>query len=264
MFGYEILFVHGAWAGPWVWGSWAATLAAEGWAVRSLTLPGHAPGDGDFSFGLDDYAAYLEGSMDRPDKTVLVGHSMGAWVCLRVLERQRCAASVLLAPVPLSGVPSRTRNALVKMDLWGGLKTLFFGRPAVLPEALVRTVCFTPQTPETVVRRFGSRLVPESARATRQMAWMGLTGPRVSPKKLARLQEGVPHLLLASEQDFFFRPMELRATAEALGARMEVVEGYPHCMMEVDEDRALVRRVDDWLRERLGYTPRGLEARAPE
>lgn len=257
MFGYEVLFVHGAWAGPWVWGSWAAHLAAEGWAVRSLTLPGHAPGESEFPHGLQAYADYVAGSMDRPEKTVLVGHSMGGWACLRVLERQRCAASVLLAPVPLTGVPARTRNALVRMDLWGGLRTLLLGRPAVLPDRLVRTVCFTPQTPEATVERFRSRLVPESARATRQMAWMGLTGPRVDRRRLARTQEGVPHLVLASPGDFFFRPEEVRDTAAALGASLEVVEGYPHCMMEVDEDRALVCRVDGWLRAKLGYEPSG-------
>jgi len=259
MFGYEILLVHGAGAGPWVWAPWAAYLASEGWAVRSLTLPGHAPGDSSFDQGLEDYVRYLDGSVDRPERTVLLGHSMGGWVCLKYLERQRVAASLLVAPLPLGGVPGRTRRALVRLAPLAGLRTLVLGTPARLKdEALARTLLFLPSTPEAIVRRHWERLVPESARAIRQMAWMGLTGLGVDRKRLRRTQAGTPHRILASPDDFFFRPAELRETASALGADLAERPGYPHCMIDVDEDRSLVREVDAWLRAQLAFEPVGI------
>lgn len=258
MFGYEVLFVHGAGAGPWVWAPWAAYLASEGWAVRSLTLPGHAPGDGEPRHGLEDYVRYLAGSVDRPEKTILFGHSMGGWVCLKYMETQRVSASLLVAPLPIDGAPGRTRRGLARLAPGTGLKTVLLGRPAQLPdESVARALLFLPSTPEAIVHRHWEKLVPESARAIRQMAWMRLTGLRVRPRSLARAQAGVPHRVFASPDDFFFRPDELRETAEALGATLEEHPGYPHCMIDVDEDRALVRRADDWLRTALGVEPRG-------
>lgn len=258
MFGYEILLVHGAWAGPWVWGSWAPYLASEGWAVRSLTLPGHAPGDEDFTHGLSDFARYVDGSLDPNAKTILIGHSMGGWLCLKAMEKQPVAASVLISPLPIEGVPSRSRNALTRMDPWGAARTLLFGQPAPVPsEEILRAMDFLPSTPEQVVKRFRRQMVPESAAAIRQMAWLRWTGPRVNRKRLAQSQSGIPHLLLASPDDFFFRPEELAATAKALGAEVALQPGLPHYMMEVDQDLSLARKVDGWLRERLACSPRG-------
>lgn len=258
MFGYEILFVHGAGAGPWVWAPWGAYLASEGWAVRSLTLPGHAPGDPESRHGLEDYVRYLQGSVDRPERTVLVGHSMGGWVCLKYMERHRVAASLLVAPLPVGGAPRRTRGALARLVPLDGIRTLLLGRPARLRDAgVARAVLFLPSTPEAVVRRHWERLLPESARAIRQMAWMRLTGPRVNRKALSQTQSGVPHLVFASPDDFFFRPDELGDTAEALGAELVRCPGFPHCMIDVDDDRALVGRFDAWLRARLAFEPQG-------
>lgn len=258
MFGYEILLVHGAWAGPWVWGPWAAYLASEGWALRSLTLPGHAPGDEDPSFGLADYARYVEGSIDRAEKTILIGHSMGGWLCLKAMESRKVAASVLVAPLPIGGVPARTRSALTRMDPWGGFRSTVLGKPAPVPsEEIVRAINFLSGTPDAVVRRFRAQMMPESGPAIRQMAWNRWTGPRINAKRLAETQRGTPHLLFTSPDDFFFRPEELASTVSALGAEMDPRPGFPHCMMEVDEDRALVQRVDRWLRDRLEVEPRG-------
>jgi len=259
MFGYELLLVHGAGAGPWVWAPWSAYLASEGWTVRSLTLPGHAPGDEGARHGLEDYVRYLEGSVDHADRTVLIGHSMGGWVCLKYMERHRVAASILVAPLPLGGTPGRTKRALVRLAPGTGLKTLLMGWPARLEdEKLARAILFLPSTPDAIVRRHWERLVPESPRAIRQMAWMGMTGLRIDRAALSRTQAGVPHRILASPDDFFFRPDELRGTAAALGADLQEHPGYPHCMVDVDADRALARGVDAWLRAELASEPAGI------
>ncbi len=252
VFGYEVVFVHGAWAGPWAWAHWAPFFASEGWTVRTLALPGHSPGDSEFRFGLEDYVAYLEEAVREPEKTVLVGHSMGGWVCLKYMESRRVAASVLVAPMPAGGVPARAQRALARMAPWRSARTLLFGRPAEIgSEADVRVMCFLPDTPEAVVKRYRDRCCPESARACRQMSWLPLTGPRLRRGRLKRTQEGVPHLLLASEGDFFFKPAELEETARLLSAPVARVEGSAHCMMELDGSRALAARVETWLRGRL-------------
>ncbi len=252
MFGYEIVFVHGAWAGPWVWRTWSPYFASNGWAVRSVTLPGHGPGDSEEGLGLMEFASYLEQVVSEPEKTVLIGHSMGGWACLKFMESHKIAASVLVAPMPVNGLPQRTRNAMMAMAPFDTIKTILFGISSRLDDdKIVRRTCFLPETPEPIVTAFRQRTVPLSARAARQMALFQLFGPRLSRRKFRRCQAGVPHLVLASEKDFFFRPGELEKTAGLLGCHVELCEGYPHCMMEVDDSGKLAARVESWLKESL-------------
>ncbi len=252
MFGYEIVFVHGAWAGPWVWRTWSPFFASNGWPVRSITLPGHGPGDSEAGLGLKEFASYMERVVTEPEKTVLIGHSMGGWVCLKFMEAHRVAASVLVAPMPVNGLPARTRNAMMAMAPFGTIKTVLFGISSKLDDdKIVRKTCFLPDTPEPVVASFRQRTVALSAKAARQMALFPIFGPGISRRKIRRLQEGVPHLVLASEKDFYFRPKELEKTVELLGTSVQLCEGYPHCMMEVDDSRKLAARVDSWLKEHL-------------
>lgn len=252
MFGYEIVFVHGAWAGPWVWRTWSPFFASNGWAVRAITLPGHGPGDFQSGFGLEDGANYLEQAITQPEKTILFGHSMGGWVCLKFMETHKVAASVLVAPMPINGLPRKTRDAMLRLAPIDTVKTIFFGVPSELrDDNVVRATCFLPDTPQAVVSAFRQRSCQLSARAARQMALFPLFGPRINRRRMRHTQEGIPHLLLASETDFYFKPKDLMKTAGLLGTSVELCEGYPHCMMEVDDSRKLAARVEEWLKQHL-------------
>lgn len=255
IWGKELLFVHGAFEGPWTFTPWTAHFAEAGWAVRSVTLPGHGPGDQGESFGLDDYLEALSEAVWSPEKTILIGHSMGAWLILKYLEAHEVAASVLVSPIPYNGLPFRLVRALARRAPGTALKTFLFGKPAEVSKAeLVKELCFSPQAPEAAVRRYVERLVPESSKAVRQMACMRmrLPGPaRINAKKLSKLQKGHAHLIVASEADRFVKPGDLGSTARLLGAEMLWLFTMPHALVESDEDRAVARAVGAWIEKNV-------------
>ena len=255
IWGREVLFVHGAWEGPWAFSPWSAFFTEAGWPARSITLPGHGPGEGNTRPSLSDYVEALAEAVWEPAKTILIGHSMGAWVILKYLEEHDVAASVLVAPLPYDGVPLRMQRLLLSKGAWTLCKIVVLGQPAAaLKPGLVRELCFKEQTPEAVVGRYVDRLVPESPRVVRQMALMKLRLPgegRVRVQKLRKRQKGRPHLIVASEADLFATPIELEETARILGAEMLKLTDAPHAVVETDEDRSVVRQVISWLENKL-------------
>jgi hypothetical protein len=257
IWGVEVLFVHGAWEGPWSFSPWSAVFAEAGWACRSLTLPGHGPGEEAEGAGLEDYSEALQEAVWVPEKTVLVGHSMGGWLILKYLERQRVAASVLVAPTPFNGLPLGTVAALARRLPWAAFKTFVLGYPAALTKAqVVKELCFSEQSPDAMVQRYVDRLVPEGPRVVRQLALMRLRPPgarRISARRLRKTQAGRPHLIVASAADRFVTPAGLETTAKLLGAEMFKPEGVPHAVVESDEDRSIVRQVMAWLESRLEH-----------
>ncbi|MEJ2420312.1 MAG: alpha/beta hydrolase [Acidobacteriota bacterium] len=256
MFGYEMVFVHGANAGPWIWTPWPAFFTEAGWSVRTLTLPGHAPGDADPHDGLDDYVDALEDFVHTPEKTVIVAHSMGGWVTMKYMEKHRVAASVLVAPLPIEGLPGRARNALSGMAPLTMLRVTLFGSPLqMVREDWVRRICFRDDTDPVVVRRVWENMGLESGRACRQMSFMRFyrfTGLGIRKKRLARTQAGIPHLIVASESDFYFRPGDLEGTARVLHAEMLPLKNMPHCMVQEDKEFKLAERIKAWLANRVG------------
>jgi pimeloyl-ACP methyl ester carboxylesterase len=219
-----------------------------------MTLPGHGPGE-EPEFGLEDYVEALSEAVWAPEKTILVGHSMGGWVVLKYLERFKVAASVLVAPLPYNGLPFRLVRALAGKLPGAAFKTLIWGSPAQMVKAqVIKKLCFTEQTGDDVVARYVGRLVPESARAVRQMALMRtrLPGPaRVGARRLKKMQKGRPHLIVASEADRFVTPGDLGATARLLGAEMLWLKDKPHALVETDEDRSVARAVGAWLEKNI-------------
>lgn len=76
----NLLLVHGAWQGAWVWDQVVAMLAAEGVAARAFDLPGSGEDRTPASaVTMDAYAEAIHAqARAMPDgPLVLVGHSMG-------------------------------------------------------------------------------------------------------------------------------------------------------------------------------------------
>src|SRR5260221_4791985 len=104
------LLIHGMWGTSDVWRHWSAFLEGRGWTVLGLVLRHHeapplkaAPGLG--TTGLDDYAGDLETLLrGLPEKPVIVGHSMGGLIALKLCAHGLARAGVLLTPAPPSSV----------------------------------------------------------------------------------------------------------------------------------------------------------------
>jgi pimeloyl-ACP methyl ester carboxylesterase len=100
----EVALLHGVMALADTWWRIGPALAARGWRVAAIDLPGHggdARRDGalDLDALVDGVAARLDGPVD-----LLAGHSLGAIVALGLLARDPAAArAVVLEEPPAPG-----------------------------------------------------------------------------------------------------------------------------------------------------------------
>jgi pimeloyl-ACP methyl ester carboxylesterase len=96
----SVALLHGVMALAETWWRIGPALAARGWRVAAVDLPGHGGdvrGDGalDLDALVDGVAARLDGPVD-----LLVGHSLGAVVALGLLGRDPGAARALVLEEP--------------------------------------------------------------------------------------------------------------------------------------------------------------------
>lgn len=103
-----LLFVHGGFHAAWSWDEYFLPwFAARGFEAHALSLRGHGASQG--AQGIDrwrlrDYVEDLRATVGCfPRAPVLIGHSLGAAVILKYLEREVTPLFVLLAPTPPRG-----------------------------------------------------------------------------------------------------------------------------------------------------------------
>lgn len=244
-----VMFVHGAWHGPWCWEeNFMGYFAERGFDCYALGMRGHGRSSCDGFFHLssvEDYVADLAAAVERlDDEPVLVGHSMGGLVVQRYLETHRAPAAVLLASVPPKGV-LRFVLRVARRHPRAFLKYVVTQNPraAVETPELVCDLFFSPDTPSDRLGSYFSRIGTESQRAALEM--MALRFPR------AGRVSGTPVLVLGAARDRVFSPGEVRATGRAYGVAAEIFEDMAHDMMLEPGWEAVADRIIDWLRERV-------------
>ena len=104
-----LLFVHGAFAGAWVWDEhFLPCFAAKGYSAHAVSLRGHGGSAGHERidwYSIHDYVEDVaEVVADLAAAPVLIGHSMGGFVVQKYLERHAVPAAVLMCSVPPQGL----------------------------------------------------------------------------------------------------------------------------------------------------------------
>lgn len=241
-----LLFVHGAYVGAWCWEEhFLDWFAARGFPAHAVSLRGHgaSAGRGQLNdFGLADYAEDVARAVaELPQPPVLVGHSMGAMVVQKYLEKGEAAATVLACPVPAYGLlPSSFMLAWMRPALFAGLNSVANGGhapPEVLAEAL-----FAGRVESGRLERFHRRTQRESRRALFDMSGWGL--PRLGAS--AR----VPTLVLGAEKDSLIAHGEARGTAGLLGAEYRLLPGLGHAIMLDEGWQSAAEAIAAWLEEK--------------
>ncbi|MCB2228117.1 MAG: alpha/beta hydrolase [Desulfarculaceae bacterium] len=216
----EVLFIHGAWGGAWVWEGLAEAVAEAGYGVNLIEQPGHGddPWDLPWATSIKDYADLSRRAAASLDRPVLVGHSMGGWQVQKLWEVVDLPG-VLLAPLPDTGLPWSTFLKLVLSYPWRMTQVLL-GRPLAIGNAAMARRLFFSRLDDAPVEEHCARLVPEPARVCLDMA-LGLARARPKPGR-------EPRLLIAGTADYFIPPSREKRLADALGARYVELKGLPH------------------------------------
>lgn len=229
----EVLLIHGAWGGAWVWGGLAQDLAEAGYGVNLIEQPGHGTDRWDLPSltSIQDYADLSRRAAASLGRPVLVGHSLGGWQVQKIWEAVDLPG-VLLAPLPRAGLSWLSFLRLFARYPLQMSKPLL-GLPLAIRDTAMARRLFFRDLDEAAVAEHVARLAPEPALVCLQMALLlrlGLGRPRARPGRR-------PRLLIAPERDYFFPPAGQKKLAKKLGARYVELEGLPH---------------DLWLEDRQG------------
>ncbi len=228
----EVLFIHGAWGGAWVWGGLAEAVAEAGYGVNLIEQPGHGEDRWDLPWAtsINDYADNSRRAAALLDNPVLVGHSLGGWQVQKLWEAVDLPG-VLLAPLPRTGLPQVNFTLLTLRYPLQMLKPMILQPVAVKDPAMARRLFYKNLDQAAVAERW-ARLVPEPARICLQMALglgLGLGRPQPRPGK-------EPRLLIAPELDYFFPTKVQQRLAQDLGARYVELKGLPHELWSEDQE----------------------------
>lgn len=235
-----VLFVHGAWHGPWCWESWMDSLYDEGFSSYAVELPGHGqPGSPKRIWNrLSHYVAAVEAALDElDDEVIVVGHSMGGLVTQLVLERRDVAQAVLVASVPRRGA-LRSAIRVVAADFGNAMAMFPLGTMWTIvrtPEQ-VRRWFFSADSAEADVVEVGGKLQNESI-----LAFAGMLTRWPRPAKVE-----TPVRIMAASEDAIFSVAEETDLAAAYGTEAVIIEGAGHDIM------ADGPYVDDGFRALLG------------
>ena len=250
-----ILFVHGAYVGAWCWEeNFLDWFAERGVPAYAVSLRGHGGSAGHErlnDFGLADYAedvALAVAQLPRPP--VLVGHSMGALVVQKCLERGAAEsgsaplgavpALVLACPVPSYGLlPTSLSLAFTRPALFAGLNAIASGGhapPHLLGEALFGALPAAEQ-----LERCYRRMQGESRRALLDMTGWGLPS-------LWRSQRP-PTLVIGAGRDVLIPAAQAQGTAQLLNSEFRLLPELGHALMLDAGWASAAEAIAAWLEE---------------
>ena len=240
-----LLFVHGGYSDGWCWDAYFLPwFARQGYAAHALSLRGHGESAGHdtlFVAGLDDFAADVEHVVSQlPAPPVLIGHSMGAAVCERLLATRPTRAVALVAPVPPSGLVGLAARLAAER-----------------PDALMQMLQFDPSRLSAHVLEslrpwyFSDDVEPGIlAEATRHF---GAESPRALIDLSLRLHWQLPErgdtplLVLGAAGDRICTPDDVDATARHHGVEAVILPGLAHMMMLERGWEAPARALARWI-----------------
>lgn len=224
-----LLFVHGAFAGAWMWrDNYLPYFAGLGYDSFALSLRGHGGSEGRDGLStttLYDYVSDVKTvAAQFTVPPVLVGHSMGGLVVDMALRSHvKSSGAVLLAAVPPTGMGPAVMHALLADSalVWQVALLQTMGPSWVNPQIVQQAVFFDPPGRKRMLEYF-SLTQPEAQFALAELAlpcWPSATHRRV------------PIGVVGAEQDAIVLPWMVRATAAIHGVEPFWIPGAGHATM---------------------------------
>lgn len=238
-----VLFVHGAFAGAWMWTeTFMPFLAEAGYSSFALSLRGHGGSAGREHIDWHSVADYVDDVYTVVDSlggdAILVGHSMGGFVVQKYLERRAAKAAALVCSVPPQGlIAAQFHLLLQKPELFLEINRIMGGNYADIQ--VVRDALFAQEVPDDMLEAWLSRMQPESHRAIWDMSMFSLPN--------LMLMHRPPMLILGAEKDLLVPAFLVQATAHTYGLPDHIFRGMGHAVTHEKEWPLVAATLRDWL-----------------
>lgn len=256
----DVLLLHGAFAGGWVFERLRSELSRRGWKTHAPDLPFHGgehagqPPHPDLAKqGIADYRRFVEDEIHRlppgHDPPVVVGHSLGGLLAQQLAARGLVRAAVLLAPVaPWGSLPRtkiQTENAAGL--LWKGGLDLW--RKGIMPDFQIAVTQSMDRVPPALQRDIFARLVPESGRALGESVLWWLDWHAATHVASHRVK--APLLVIAGSEDKVTPPAACRAVAARYPGRAvyREIAGLSHFIFGEPKEDDVIAMTADWIDE---------------
>ncbi len=244
-----LLFVHGGYTHSGCWDvNFLAFFQERGYNCFAVDLSGHGESDGFDelnSFGLDDYASDVRRIVASLDsEPVLIGHSMGALVVQRYLEKSPAKAVVMMAPVPPTGLAASGIQLALRLPDY-----VFEATRAVRGEytentmRVMRQAYFSPDASEEDAAVFQPMVQEESQRALTEMMALAMRLPVPRPR--------IPALVIGGQLDALFAANRLHHTAAGWNADTCVIPRAGHMLMLDPQWPTVAAKIDHWISTRV-------------
>lgn len=247
-----LLFIHGAYAGAWVWDEhFLAYFAEHGYESHAVSLRGHGGSDGLDTLCWTSLADYVEDVAEavrrigRPP--ALIGHSMGGMVAQSYRQaHDDVPATVLMASLPPFGLfaPSMVM-ALSDPILFYQLFLMQSAGPDAVSVETMRRALFSDAVPyEKILGYFHRMKGGESQRVVFDLMGWGLPLLKIDPAS--------PILVVGAADDAFVPAAHVVATGWIFGTQAQIFPDMAHAMMLEPGWQQVADHIIDWLDETLG------------
>ncbi|MCH2221355.1 MAG: lysophospholipase [Dechloromonas sp.] len=240
-----LLFVHGAFAGGWMWTeTFMPFLAQAGYPCHALSLRGHGGSEGREHINWHSVADYVDDLKTVTDwlgeEPILIGHSMGGFIVQKYLEHRPAQAAALICSVPPQGlIASQFHLLFSKPHLFLELNRILSGE--YTDTATLREALFAGDVDEAMLAAWMTRMQNESQRAILDMTMFNL------PNLFSMHRP--PMLIVGAEDDVLVPAFLVQTTASTYGQRAHIFRRMGHAVTHEKEWPLVAACLRDWLEE---------------
>ena len=250
----EVVFIHGAFAGPWCWDQYKSYFQDLGWTCHTPALryhdvdPSDEPNPDLADTSIRDYAddiAAFVGELDSPP--IIIGHAVGALIAQQVASRRPTSGLVLINPNAAWGMLPATddERAVARTFMESGP---FWKAPMRVAFDLIAPFAFNKLDGDTQKQVF-SRLVPESGRVMFEMFFWMFDDNRTIAIDFDKV--GCPVLVVAGEEDRAVRHAVGKEIAEKYGNKGSflLAAGHAHFLFIEPGWEQIAKHCENWMSE---------------